>query len=125
MRKLYGADFSDKNEKGEYLDFDGNVLPDDFYYRIDAIAALIGYALSAHDGIKVTQTKEKYGACCVYCSIEPDKMSEIPICYGFKISAKRYYNMIYRLAIESFPEYKNYITTRADFEEYVENIDED
>ena len=116
---MAGASWFERNEKGQRIDYEKKVIPENFFQIIDGIATLIGMALESSPEFwyynkylrkrvsRVTQTKEKYGTARVYVSMPDTK------------EAQDHYWYVYKLIKNSFPKYWKYVLDGADYSEII------
>ena len=89
----------------------GTNKPEHAWYwgAVDSLAWLIGRALEA-EGIRVAQTKEKFGRVCVYLSAGDDEYAALST-----VEHRRSYQFVYQMALTSWPHLRQAILDGADY----------
>ena len=80
-----------------------------YWNAVDSLAWIIGRALEA-EGIRVAQTKEKFGRVCVYLSAGDDEDAALST-----VEHRRAYQFVYQMAITSWPHLRQAILDGADY----------
>ncbi len=66
---------------GSKVDFDGDPIPENYFIMVGEAANWTGESLRKR-GISVSQTKEKFGTCRVYCSLTKDQIKDYQEVYA-------------------------------------------
>jgi hypothetical protein len=103
--------------------------PKDYFSNVGSIASIIssllmapseGYSPAFYSTIQVHQSKEKFGAVRVYCelcSLEKVKLiyKTDKVTMEMLEAAASHYRYVYKQVISLFPQYKQAITSAADY----------
>jgi hypothetical protein len=89
----------------------GSNLPEHAWYwgAVDGIAWLIGRALEA-EGIRVSQTKEKFGSARVYVASSDDEDYALST-----VERRKAYRFVYMMALAAHPQLRSAILDGADY----------
>jgi hypothetical protein len=80
-----------------------------YWNAVDGIAWLIGRALEA-EGLRVVQTKEKFGRACVYVGCNDDEDAPLST-----VERRKSYHFVYMMALAAHPQLRSAILAGADF----------
>lgn len=89
----------------------GDEPPEHGWYwgAVDGIAWLIGRALEA-EGLRVVQTKEKFGRACVYIGCNDDEDAPLST-----VERRKAYRFVYMMALAAHPQLCSAILDGADY----------